>query len=158
MLPNRHSTSDAILHKMLIYFRFFSFCAFVPIVEEYTKISTPRQEVLFKKGSIGKKRPSAAASGSTSGSTSGSVSGSATVVDDSLNGNPPSSPTSPTGDVDSSFHYSGKSILSRIPKRIPKLIPKLIPPLGLGAALRHRYLEKFITAELIIRFNSTESR
>ena len=71
--------------------------------EEYTKISTPRQEVLFKKGSIGKKRPSSVQTAAVSRVTA--------EHDDSLNGNSaasPSTPTSPTGDVDS-FQYSGKS-------------------------------------------------
>ena len=77
--------------------------------EEYTKISTPRQEVLFKKGSIGKKRPSAATSATSGPATSASASGLVVVAaEDSLNGNSPSSPTSPTGDVDFSFHYSGE--------------------------------------------------
>lgn len=66
--------------------------------EEYTKISTPRQEVLFKKGSIGaKKRPTAPSAANDSGSEHDS-------------GHASASPTSPgahlNGDADS-FHYSG---------------------------------------------------
>lgn len=75
--------------------------------EEYTKISTPRQEVLFKKGSIGKKRPSSV-------QTAPAVVSRVADHDDSLNGNsaPSSStPTSPTGDVDS-FQYSGNDSAS----------------------------------------------
>lgn len=73
--------------------------------EEYTKISTPRQEVLFKKGSIGKKRSNVPAP-STVAAAAGAVNGADN--DDSLNGNAASStaPTSPTGDGDS-VHYNG---------------------------------------------------
>lgn len=69
--------------------------------EEYTKISTPRQEVLFKKGSIGaKKRVSTTPTAST-GTAASNDSGS---EQDSLNGNA-ASPVSPAvGDVDS-FQY-----------------------------------------------------
>jgi len=35
-------------------------CSFVGVSEEYTKITTPRQDVLFKKGYLGRKRPTAA--------------------------------------------------------------------------------------------------
>ena len=72
--------------------------------EEYTKISTPRQEVLFKKGSIGKKRPGAQTQPVATRADN----------DDTLNGNAasPGSPTSsPTGDADS-FQYSGQCNLT----------------------------------------------
>ena len=35
-------------------------CSSVGLSEEYTKITTPRQDVLFKKGYLGRKRPTAA--------------------------------------------------------------------------------------------------
>ncbi len=76
--------------------------------EEYTKISTPRQEVLFKKGSIGKKRSSnqgSTATPTTSAGSEGLVN--SADNDDSLNGNTafPTTPTSPTGDGES-LHYN----------------------------------------------------
>ena len=78
---------------------FFSFFFFA---EEYTKISTPRQEVLFKKGSIGAKKRSPAATTATS----------PPVVDgeeqqQNLNAASPTSPVRLSCDTDS-FHYSGK--------------------------------------------------
>jgi hypothetical protein len=82
------------------------FLTCLAFTEEYTKISTPRQEVLFKKGSIGKKRSNVPAP-STATAAAGAVNGADN--DDSLNGNAASStaPTSPTGDGDS-VHYNGK--------------------------------------------------
>lgn len=86
------------------------FCA-----EEYTKISTPRQEVLFKKGSIGAKKklsttasaPAATAGGTSAGSASHTDSGS---EQDSVNGNA-ASPGSPLtqGDSADPFQYTGTS-------------------------------------------------
>lgn len=83
--------------------------------EEYTKISTPRQEVLFKKGSIGAKKklstttsaPAATAGGTSAGSASHTDSGS---EQDSVNGNA-ASPVSPLtqGDSADPFQYTGKS-------------------------------------------------
>lgn len=71
--------------------------------EEYTKISTPRQEVLFKKGSIGAKKK-------LSTTTSAPPVGSSVHADseqDSLNGNA-ASPVSPSqGDSADPFQYSG---------------------------------------------------
>ena len=85
------------------------FLTCLAFTEEYTKISTPRQEVLFKKGSIGKKRSNVPAP-STVAAAAGAVNGADN--DDSLNGNAASStaPTSPTGDGDS-VHYNGKLMM-----------------------------------------------
>ncbi|XP_057381071.1 uncharacterized protein LOC130703653 [Daphnia carinata] len=69
--------------------------------EEYTKISTPRQEVLFKKGSIGaKKKTSAAPVGSGAHTDSGSE-------QDSVNGNATSPILPAQGDSADSFQYTG---------------------------------------------------
>lgn len=80
-------------------------CIFFFFLEEYTKISTPRQEVLFKKGSIGAKKK-------LSTTTSAPPVGSSVHADseqDSLNGNA-ASPVSPSqGDSADPFQYSGKS-------------------------------------------------
>ena len=42
------------------------------VTEEYTKITTPRQDVLFKKGYLGRKRPTAAPPAETTASNSSS--------------------------------------------------------------------------------------
>lgn len=80
-------------------------CILFCFLEEYTKISTPRQEVLFKKGSIGAKKK-------LSTTTSAPPVGSSVHADseqDSLNGNA-ASPVSPSqGDSADPFQYSGKS-------------------------------------------------
>ncbi|KAI9553036.1 hypothetical protein GHT06_020925 [Daphnia sinensis] len=69
--------------------------------EEYTKISTPRQEVLFKKGSIGaKKKLSTTTSAPPASVDSGSE-------QDSLNGNAASPILAAQGDSPDSFQYSG---------------------------------------------------
>ena len=107
------STDVFHCNPVLNCFLFVFFCfLLVPIwmrmTEEYTKISTPRQEVLFKKGSIGaKKRVTPAPSTGTAASNADSGS-----EQDSVNGNAASSPVSPAqGDADS-FQYGGKYELS----------------------------------------------
>lgn len=70
------------------------------MAEEYTKISTPRQEVLFKKGSIGAKKRVATTPTASTG-TAANDSGS---EQDSVNGNAVSPVSPPVGDADS-FQY-----------------------------------------------------
>ena len=103
---------DAKYAENLIYF--ISLFA-----EEYTKISTPRQEVLFKKGSIGaKKRSPVAVAPATAVGTEQS---------DAELLHSPSSPVRLNGDADS-FHYSGiffffsysPAIFARPPSEITK--------------------------------------
>ena len=49
--------------------------SFVGISEEYTKITTPRQDVLFKKGYLGRKRPTAAPTADSTANVNSSNSG-----------------------------------------------------------------------------------
>ena len=98
--------------------------------EEYTKISTPRQEVLFKKGSIGaKKRSPVAVAPATAVGTEQS---------DAELLHSPSSPVRLNGDADS-FHYSGifffffsysPAIFARPPSEITKKQNKSPPEIS----------------------------
>jgi len=47
----------------------------VGVSEEYTKITTPRQDVLFKKGYLGRKRPTAAPTADSTANVNNSSSG-----------------------------------------------------------------------------------
>jgi len=50
-------------------------CSSVGVSEEYTKITTPRQDVLFKKGYLGRKRPTAAPTADSTANVNNSSSG-----------------------------------------------------------------------------------
>ena len=101
----------------MCYFIFFFSCLFfLFLTEEYTKISTPRQEVLFKKGSIGAKKrlPATATPAATAETAAPATPAVSSPADD--NGNASSSPTlSPPSSASAAglnseadcFQYSG---------------------------------------------------
>lgn len=71
---------------LLTYMSHFSFLCFLP--DEYTKITTPRQDVLFKKGYLSQKKtqPSSSSVDSASAATTPSASTNGTPDTQSTNG------------------------------------------------------------------------
>ena len=59
----------------------FKSCFFFGVSEEYTKITTPRQDVLFKKGYLGRKRPTAAPSADSTANANSSFNPDNTAAD-----------------------------------------------------------------------------
>jgi hypothetical protein len=71
--------------KMITLSSNFVVCVGVP--EEYTKITTPRQDVLFKKGYLGRKRPTAPSTADSTASVNSSSINPDTTAADIANGN-----------------------------------------------------------------------
>jgi hypothetical protein len=64
-----------------------NFFLLVDISEEYTKITTPRQDVLFKKGYLGRKRPTATPTADTTANVNSSSTNPEITAADVANGN-----------------------------------------------------------------------